>query len=75
MNCGNHLAGTCADCPQGNGANWCNGDCQWVDGSCFLDPVNCGNHLAGTCADCPQGNGANWCNGDCQWVDGQCQGS
>ena len=27
--CGGHKADTCSDCPQGNGASWCNGDCQW----------------------------------------------
>lgn len=34
VSCGGHTAATCADCPQGNGASWCNGDCQWSDGSC-----------------------------------------
>ena len=34
VNCGNHNAPTCADCPQGNGAFWCNGDCEWVNGQC-----------------------------------------
>ncbi|KAL7536421.1 hypothetical protein ACHAXR_008253, partial [Thalassiosira sp. AJA248-18] len=27
--CGNHRSSTCAECPQGNGAAWCNGDCEW----------------------------------------------
>ena len=31
VSCGNHGATTCADCPQGNGASWCHGDCRWVD--------------------------------------------
>ena len=30
VSCGNHFASTCADCPQGNGAAWCNGDCIWT---------------------------------------------
>ena len=34
VSCGNHYTNTCADCPQGNGASWCNGDCQWVNGQC-----------------------------------------
>ena len=34
VSCGNHNANTCADCPQGSGANWCNGDCQWVNEQC-----------------------------------------
>ena len=31
VSCGNHDASTCAECPQGNGAVWCNGDCSWSD--------------------------------------------
>ena len=31
VSCGNHDAPTCAECPQGNGAVWCNGDCSWSD--------------------------------------------
>jgi len=27
--CGGHYADTCAECPQGNGAGWCNGECSW----------------------------------------------
>jgi hypothetical protein len=27
--CGNHYAPSCYDCPQGNGAGWCNGVCSW----------------------------------------------
>ena len=29
INCGEHKAATCNECPQGNGANWCNGECKW----------------------------------------------
>ena len=29
VSCGNHRAPTCADCPQGHGAAWCNGECTW----------------------------------------------
>ena len=25
---------------QGHGANWCNGDCVWSEGTCVLKPVN-----------------------------------
>ena len=35
VSCGNHNANTCADCPQGNGASWCHGDCRWVDAGKF----------------------------------------
>jgi len=29
VSCGAHSAPTCADCPQGHGPSWCNGDCHW----------------------------------------------
>ena len=29
--CGAHSAPTCAECPQGHGPEWCNGDCSWCD--------------------------------------------
>ncbi|KAL7545583.1 hypothetical protein ACHAWF_008932, partial [Thalassiosira exigua] len=29
VNCGGHSASNCEDCPQGNGASWCNGECVW----------------------------------------------
>ena len=34
--CGNQApqAETCADCPQGNGASWCQGECVWFNGQC-----------------------------------------
>lgn len=34
MNCGNHQAQNCAACPQGNGATWCNGECEWINDQC-----------------------------------------
>ena len=34
VSCGGHYAATCSDCPQGNGASWCNGDCAWADNRC-----------------------------------------
>ena len=40
--CGNHEANTCADCPQGKGAHWCNGDCKWVNGQCQFRNGNYG---------------------------------
>ena len=36
VSCGGHRASSCNECPQGNGAAWCNGDCQWNTGSCRL---------------------------------------
>ena len=36
VSCGNHFAYDCADCPQGNGADWCNGDCNWINNQCVL---------------------------------------
>ena len=35
ISCGNHQAPTCSECPQGNGAAWCNGVCTWIDGECI----------------------------------------
>lgn len=29
VSCGNHKSKSCELCPQGNGADWCNGDCSW----------------------------------------------
>jgi len=34
VSCGGHQASSCSECPQGNGAGWCNGDCQWEGGAC-----------------------------------------
>ena len=34
VSCGSHRARTCAGCLLGNGASWCNGDCQWVNEQC-----------------------------------------
>jgi glycosyltransferase involved in cell wall biosynthesis len=31
VSCGNHKAGSCELCPQGNGKDWCNGDCKWCE--------------------------------------------
>ena len=36
VSCGGHYADSCSDCPQGNGASWCNGDCIWSDNQCIL---------------------------------------
>ena len=34
VSCGQHTAASCAECPQGSGATWCNGDCVWAGGQC-----------------------------------------
>ena len=36
VSCGNHRASSCADCPQGHGSSWCNGECNWKDSQCLL---------------------------------------
>ena len=41
ISCGNHEAVTCAECPQGHGAGWCNGVCIWQDSKC----VPSGKHV------------------------------
>jgi len=37
VSCGNHHAASCAECPQGNGAGWCNGQCKWKGDACVAD--------------------------------------
>ena len=44
VSCGGHYASSCAECPQGNGASWCNGDCIWANGKCSA--------LNGSCSEC-----------------------
>eukprot|EP00929_Paragymnodinium_shiwhaense_P099265 TRINITY_DN60861_c0_g1_i1.p1 TRINITY_DN60861_c0_g1~~TRINITY_DN60861_c0_g1_i1.p1 ORF type:complete len:719 (-),score=118.62 TRINITY_DN60861_c0_g1_i1:821-2908(-) len=39
VTCGNHRAATCAGCPQGQGASWCNVDCAWVAEDCVPAPA------------------------------------
>jgi hypothetical protein len=34
VSCGNHRATSCACCPQGHGATWCNGECTWGAKGC-----------------------------------------
>ena len=34
MSCGGHDAATCSECPQGHGASWCNGECEWKNEEC-----------------------------------------
>ena len=34
VSCGNHDASSCQECPQGNGASWCNADCKWSNNQC-----------------------------------------
>ena len=34
VSCGAHSAASCAECPSGHGAAWCNGDCVWKDYKC-----------------------------------------
>ena len=41
VSCGNHEAASCAECPQGNGAGWCNGVCTWHHNEC----VPLGKHV------------------------------
>ena len=35
VSCGGHDAVSCASCPQGNGATWCNGECYWFNAECI----------------------------------------
>jgi len=40
ISCGGHYADTCADCSEGGGAAWCNGDCTWTSEGCTLAIVD-----------------------------------
>ena len=45
VSCGNHRAKSCAGCPQGKGATWCSGDCQWVGMKCIFKESERDDHL------------------------------
>ncbi len=49
LSCGGHTANTCAECPQGYGAAWCNGDCVWSSNIC-MDRQNATTAAAQTAA-------------------------
>jgi len=34
VDCGGHRASSCSACPDGNGKDWCNGECEWTSGKC-----------------------------------------
>ena len=34
VSCGHHFATSCTECPQGHGAEWCNGECVWKSNEC-----------------------------------------
>jgi len=56
VSCGGHSAATCADCPQGNGAAWCNGECTWENNACVVPSLMCTPTIqTSSCADCPSG--------------------
>ena len=44
VSCGNHYEESCQDCPQGNGASWCNADCVWKQNKC-IDGLTTGDWL------------------------------
>ena len=50
VSCGNHEASSCAECTQGNGASWCNGECEWTysedGGKCTTRRSNGEDHLS-----------------------------
>jgi hypothetical protein len=79
--CGGHSAYGCSACSAGHGHTWCNGDCEWMSGSCQFrsDLVWCGKHTAATCYFCTTASYSNQkdgpsyqaCGGDpqadCEW--------
>ncbi|CAB9513880.1 Domain of unknown function (DUF3472) [Seminavis robusta] len=68
VSCGGHFADSCADCPQGNGAAWCNGECEWANDQCQLQQVQCGpTSMATICSECPRAQDE--CSSqDCSWM-------
>ena len=71
VSCGGHYATSCHNCPNGNGENWCHGDCEWdsVNHEC----VNKGECLNGS----PAWIGDNYCddtnnNENCNFDGGDC---
>jgi len=43
VSCGGHYAATCAECPQGNGESWCNGECSWRGNECVVAQLEQGD--------------------------------
>ena len=41
VDCGDHTANTCFECPQGNGSASCNGDCTWDSYNSFCYDKDC----------------------------------
>ena len=77
--CGSHYAATCAECPQGNGASRCNGECVWENNACIMPTVLCsrssGIKVSSGCDACPLGEDG--CEGgDCVFnaSTGLCRG-
>jgi len=72
--CGGHAAWSCQACPVGHGQEWCNGDCEWLEGDCRFrsDLVWCGGHSARSCYGCTKMGirdvGYSWCHGECFWA-------
>jgi len=53
VSCGGHKAKTCADCPQGNGASWCNGDCSWSQNKCTKKGITSSGKCIDLHSNCP----------------------
>ena len=65
VSCGGHSAESCADCPQGNGAVWCQGDCKWINDECIFFVIS--NPLVGNdvCNNETNNYECNFDGGDC----------
>lgn len=65
--CGGHSAPSCAQCPQGNGAGWCHGDCIWC-----ADKEECMNK-SDFCPQCQSKAtdeaSCNKLSQECEWCD------
>merc|ERR1712038_502379 len=63
VSCGMHYADSCSECPEGNGALWCNGDCIWSNDQCILPGDDDGSEGSGS-----NGDGIDLCGHSCQEV-------
>merc|ERR1712085_213363 len=75
VNCGGSKAKSCALCPEGHGAVWCNGECDWVDNTC--QPKSCQQEIGGSCvyAPCCEGStcsSSNYCKVCQKVIGGSC---
>merc|ERR1711879_740519 len=60
VNCGGHYSPTCAECPQGHGEVWCNGECIWSIDRCVARWAH-GEEVFPECFNIPRDTRASGC--------------